>query len=131
MHTARNLAFASTALALAALAPVPARAQAPFAHAQQAGALTFGYLPGARPVTWRNDAGDPEVHPAFALARLQLFHGLRSGHDREIPLLQRRQLRRSAPDRLPSRFPALEQVAQRGRYIASHQQTRATRHDRE
>jgi len=69
MHTARNLAFASTALALAALAPAPARAQATFAHAQGAGALTFGYLPGARPVTWRNDAGDPEGY-AISLCRL-------------------------------------------------------------
>ena len=69
MHTARNLAFASTALALAALASPPARAQATFAHAQQAGALTLGYLPGARPVTWRNDAGDPEGY-AISLCRL-------------------------------------------------------------
>ena len=69
MHTARNLAFASTVLALAALAPMPARAQATFAHARDAGTLSFGYLPGARPVTWRNDSGAAEGY-AISLCRL-------------------------------------------------------------
>ncbi|BCT93932.1 amino acid ABC transporter substrate-binding protein [Lysobacter helvus] len=69
MHTARTLAFASTALALAMLAPMPAQAQATFAHARDAGTLSFGYLPGARPLTWRNDSGAAEGY-AISLCRL-------------------------------------------------------------
>jgi polar amino acid transport system substrate-binding protein len=60
MHTARKLALASAVLAAATLAASPAHAQATFAQAQDSGTLRFGYLPGARPMTWRNDAGAPQ-----------------------------------------------------------------------
>ena len=69
MHTPRNFALASTVLALAALASPHAQAQATLAHARETGTLTLGYLPGARPVTWRNDAGAPEGY-AISLCRL-------------------------------------------------------------
>jgi len=60
MHTARNLALASTVLALATFASPDAYAQETLANAKQTGTLRLGYLPGARPLTWRNDAGAPE-----------------------------------------------------------------------
>ena len=69
MHTARHLALASAALAFATLAVQPAHAQATMAHARDTGALRLGYLPGARPMTWRNDAGAPEGY-AISLCNL-------------------------------------------------------------
>lgn len=68
MHT-RHLALASAALAFATLAVPPAHAQATLAHARDTGALRLGYLPGARPLTWRNDAGTPEGY-AISLCNL-------------------------------------------------------------
>jgi polar amino acid transport system substrate-binding protein len=69
MHTARNLALASAVLAFATFASPPARAQATFAHARETGALKLGYLPGARPLTWRNDSGAAEGY-GISLCRL-------------------------------------------------------------
>jgi polar amino acid transport system substrate-binding protein len=45
------------------------QAQATLAQARETGTLRLGYLPGARPLTWRNDSGAPEGY-AISLCRL-------------------------------------------------------------
>ena len=69
MHTPRNFALASAVLAFATLAAPPVQAQATLAQARETGTLRLGYLPGARPLTWRNDSGAPEGY-AISLCHL-------------------------------------------------------------